>query len=67
MSEYVICSVCKRKYKGIVPKGGDGSCLFPARHYRKPEELKTRERPSRYWRYCPGSSLAGIPMEQSHD
>lgn len=33
--ERVICSVCKMRYKGKIPKGGDGSVVFPRKHYRK--------------------------------
>lgn len=35
MSEYVICSICGNRYVGKVPKGGDGSVLFPRKHKRK--------------------------------
>lgn len=32
---YVTCAVCGYKFKGKVPKGGDGSVLFPYKHYQK--------------------------------
>jgi hypothetical protein len=32
--EVVTCSVCGKKYAGKVPKGGDGSVLYPRRHKR---------------------------------
>ncbi len=31
--EYVTCSICGKKYSGRVPRGGDGSALFPRKHY----------------------------------
>jgi hypothetical protein len=30
--ERVTCSICCRKYSGKIPKGGDGSVLFPRKH-----------------------------------
>ena len=30
--EKVICSVCQNTYAGKVPKGGDGSELYPRKH-----------------------------------
>lgn len=32
LTTFVECSVCKRKVRGHVPKGGDGSRLVPYRH-----------------------------------
>lgn len=32
MAEYVTCNVCEKYIAGKVPKGGDGSVLFPRRH-----------------------------------
>ena len=32
----VICSKCGNEYKSKIPKGGDGSILFPYKH-NKPE------------------------------
>jgi len=31
---YVTCAVCKNRYIGVIPKGGDGSILFPRKHSR---------------------------------
>ena len=28
----VTCSVCGKRYTGKIPKGGDGSILFPRKH-----------------------------------
>lgn len=28
------CAVCGRIYKAKIPKGGDGSVLWPRKHYR---------------------------------
>jgi hypothetical protein len=33
-TEYVTCAICGRKYAGKIPKKGDGSVLFPRKHYR---------------------------------
>jgi hypothetical protein len=32
LEEYVTCVVCGRRFKGTVPKGGDGSILYPRKH-----------------------------------
>lgn len=32
MNEIVTCSHCGREYVGKVPRGGDGSVLFPRKH-----------------------------------
>ena len=34
MNEYVTCVVCKRRFIGKIPKGGDGSALVPRKHYQ---------------------------------
>jgi len=52
--EYVICAVCGKKYKGIVPKGGDGSALFPRKHKAPQRESGTRIKET-----CPGSWVEG--------
>lgn len=31
--EYVRCSMCGRKFVGKIPRGGDGSVLFPRKHW----------------------------------
>ena len=34
-NEYVTCEICGGRYKGVMPKGGDGSALRPRKHKRK--------------------------------
>ena len=42
MSKRVYCSVCELDYVGKIPKGGDGSVLFPRKHYRKLKEFSEK-------------------------
>jgi hypothetical protein len=33
-TQYVTCAVCGKRYAGKIPKGGDGSALYPRMHYQ---------------------------------
>jgi len=49
MAEKVKCSVCGRIVSGRIPKGGDGSILFPYRHKKTINKDKLA-----WFEYCPG-------------
>jgi hypothetical protein len=56
----VTCAVCGKRYAGKVPKGGDGSALFPRRHKilvpdSKPKGLALH---SYHYEICSGSFRA---------
>jgi len=57
--ERVTCTWCHRRYVGRIPRGGDGSVLFPRKH-----KIKRRERTSVFPTYktivevCKGSFIA---------
>jgi hypothetical protein len=55
-TEYVTCVICKRKVWGHVPKGGDGSALFPYKHKMTMSVLGWDGKPRK--EICPGSMLA---------
>ncbi len=67
-NEIVTCSYCGRKYVGKVPRGGDGSALFPRKHNLS---LTSAERWSSPFRHvkghdwtCPGSYHEAKEYEQ---
>lgn len=35
MKQYVTCHICKKRFVGKIPKGGDGTALMPRKHYTK--------------------------------
>jgi hypothetical protein len=60
----VKCSVCGRIYVGNIPKGGDGTSLFPRMHYGKSISHITVEviNMINNKQYCGGSFQEGIPL-----
>jgi len=58
----VRCSVCGRVYKSKIPKGGDGSIVFPRKHYRN-IGLSRQER-TLDDAYCSGSYTEGKEIEE---
>lgn len=70
--EIVTCSHCGREYVGKVPKGGDGSVLFPRKHRLSPGSAERYTSAFRsvkgYDWTCPGSyKLAKEYQEYSSD
>lgn len=63
MAELVICSKCRREFKGYVPKGGDGSLLYVRYHRRiyiafismHVQHLRSKK--------CEGSNRAALEVE----
>ena len=53
--EYVTCVICKKQICGHIPKGGDGSVIFPYRHKVNITGLSWDGKPRK--EYCPGSTL----------
>jgi hypothetical protein len=62
--DYVKCAVCGRTYKGIVPKGGDGSARRPRMHYVRPIPFINAQVVNMLnnKQYCDGSFQEGIPL-----
>lgn len=65
IEDYVTCAVCGRDYVGKVPKGVDGSVMFPRKHYAQSIPfinakvvimINNRN-------YCEGSFQEGIPLK----
>lgn len=54
-AEPVKCAVCSRIIKGRVPKGGDGSVLYPYKHKGLP----------RGYDYCAGVLIATLALSVS--
>lgn len=70
MTERVTCKVCQNRYVGRVPKGGDGSVLFPRKHNMSipvTNNLGITDLPERKV-VCPGSyEVAKEYCEATHD
>jgi len=64
-AERVTCSWCNKRYIGKVPKGGDGSVLYPRKH-----KITRRKRTSVFPTYttveevCEGSFTAAKEYEK---
>jgi len=58
--EYVTCVVCLHKYVGIIPKGGDGSTLFPRSHTRDVPISRYGYGESLGKERCPGCNLEAL-------
>jgi len=64
--DYVTCSVCGKRYKGRIPRGGDGTVLYPRRHRIKifyTTNLGLSPRRPRYER-CEGSFRAAVEYQK---
>ena len=63
--EWVKCKVCGHTYQAIVPRGGDGSAIYPRRHTRKipvTNNMGITILPGKR-EYCPGSFIAATDEE----
>ncbi len=63
---YVTCAVCHKRYKGKVPKGGDGSVLFPYKH-RQVDSYGDFGQYSITTSTCPGSFQAALEYRSVYE
>ena len=53
---YTYCAICQRKFRAVIPKGGDGSIVYPYKHKIRVVVIDKHETKTEV---CPGSYRIG--------